>query len=175
VRAALRDNDERIAEAAQARIDGNIAEYARIVREIVAEGNFVQDIVVGAVNAEINAINKKADEQDGTSDEEDETEKATSIYRASDINAALERGDNATAVKIIEELIYTKVTNGAEEKSAKASVKSSITSYWKPLYKAAYKAGNTAEMLRIRKLLKESGLYGTTNDIIETCRGWLKD
>jgi hypothetical protein len=194
VRAALRDNDERIAEAAQARIDGNISEYARIVREIVAEGNFVQDIVVGAVNAEINAINKKADEQDGTSDEEDETEKATSIFSASDINAVFENGDNEFALRIIEELVGVKTENklakakreaegsgkpfnekkarAEAEASAKASIKSSMTSYWKPLYIAAYKAKDEAKKRRIRKFLVESKLYGSINDVVKTCQEW---
>ena len=61
------------------------------------------------------------------------------------------------------------------EKEARASVKSSMTSYWKPLYKAAYKAGDTEEMRRIRLILKESGLYGRTNDIFDTCKAWLRD
>ena len=175
IRTGLRENDSRIHEAAQARIDGNISEYARIVREIIAEGYFVQDIVVGAVNAEINAINSKADDQDETTNEEDETDKTTSIYRGSDINDAFESGDNTLAVKIIDDLIETKVANGMEEKNAKSSVRSSMTSYWKPLYKAAYKAGNTEEMRRIRLILKASGIYGSTSDILDTCKAWLKD
>ena len=175
IRTGLRENDPRIHEAAQARVDGNISEYARIVREIIAEGYFAQDIVVGAVNAEINAINSKADDQDETTNEEDETDKATSIYRGSDINDAFESGDNTLAVKIIEDIIETKVADGMEEKNAKSSVRSSMTSYWKPLYKAAYKAGNTEEMRRIRLILKASGIYGSTSDILDTCKAWLKD
>jgi hypothetical protein len=58
IRTALRDNDPRIREAAQARIDGDISEYSSIVREIKAEGHFSQDTIVAAVNAEINLINK---------------------------------------------------------------------------------------------------------------------
>lgn len=172
IRAGLRENDSRIKDAAQARIDGDISEYTRIVRDIIAEGNFVQDIVVGAVNAEINAINSKADVE---TYEEDASEKVSSIYRGSDINDAFENGDNSLAVSIIDDLINTKVANGMEEKSAKSYVKSSITSYWKPLYIAAYKSGNTEEMRRIRMILKESGLYGRASDILDTCKAWLKE
>lgn len=175
IRAGLRENDSRIKEAAQARVDGDISEYTRLVREIVAEGNFVQDIVVGAINSEINAINKKADDQDESDDEEDETEKVTSIYRGSDINDAFESGDSDLAVKIIDDLIETKVANGMKEANAKSSVKSSMTEYWKPLYKAAYKAGNTAEMRRIREILSKSGLYGRASDILDTCKAWLRE
>lgn len=197
IRTGLRENDSRIKEAAQARIDGDISEYTRLVREIVAEGNFVQDLVVGAINAEINAINKKADDQNEASDEEDEAEKATSIYKGSDINDAFDSGDTDLALEIIDDLVKVKTENNlakakkeAEddgktfnerkareeaEKNAKSSVKSSITSYWKPLYKAAYKAGDTEEMKRIRLILKESGLYGRTNDILDTCKAWLRE
>ena len=59
LRKALRENDSRIREAAQARVDGDMAEYKRIAKEIIAEGNFVQDIIVGAINAEINAIKRE--------------------------------------------------------------------------------------------------------------------
>jgi signal transduction histidine kinase len=62
MRKALRDNDTRIREAAQAVIDGNPAERIRITREIKAEGNFSQDIIVGAINAELTAMRKELKE-----------------------------------------------------------------------------------------------------------------
>ena len=58
IRKALRENDSRIKEAAIAKNNGNLNEYKRIVREIVAEGHFSQDDVVAAINTEINALNK---------------------------------------------------------------------------------------------------------------------
>jgi hypothetical protein len=58
MRQALRENDSRIHEAAQARYEGDIATYTSIAREIIAEGNFSQDTVVSAINAEISAIKK---------------------------------------------------------------------------------------------------------------------
>lgn len=63
LRKALRENDSRIREAAQARVDGDMAEYKRIAKEIIAEGHFVQDIIVGAINAEINAIKREEAEK----------------------------------------------------------------------------------------------------------------
>ena len=62
MRKGLRDNDPRIREAAQAVIDGNQSERVRITREIKAEGKFSQDIIVGAINAEITALKKKLEE-----------------------------------------------------------------------------------------------------------------
>lgn len=178
VRKGLRENDPRIREAAQARIDGDISEYSSIVREIKAEGHFSQDTIVAAVNAEINLINKEAKEQNaGGNDEIDDTEeeKATSIYKASDINAAFDNGDTDTALEIIEDLVATKMANGMTEKEAKASVKSSMTSYWKPLFLEAYKNKDSAEQKRIRQILIASGLYGRTSEVIDTTQQWIKD
>ena len=177
LRKALRENDSRIREAAQARIDSDIAKYSAIVREIKAEGNFSQDTIVAAVNAEINLINKEAKEQNasGNDEIEDTEEKATSIYKASDINAAFDNGDTNTALAIIEDLVSTKVANGMTEKEAKSSVKSSMTSYWKPLFLEAYKNKDTNEQKRIRQILLASGLYGKTSEVIDTTQQWIKD
>ena len=172
---ALRDNDSRIRDAAKARMDGDITEYTRIAREIIAEGHFSQDTVVGAINAEINAIKREQAEgttEDTTGVEEDEV---TSIYKASDANTAFDNGDTALAKEIIQDLIDTKVSNGMEEKNAKSSLRSSMTSYWKPLYKEAYANGDTSEMYRIRVILLDSGLYGGGNDVVKTVQNWLKD
>ena len=170
LRKALRENDSRINEAAKARMSGDIAEYARIVREIVGEGHFSQDIVVGAVNTKINAIEKE--ESNPTTEEEQD--KATSIYNGDDVNSALENGDIDMAITIIDDLVKTKVENGMDEKQAKASVKSAITSHFKPLYKEAYKNKDDEEMKRIRYMLRDTKLYGSTSDVLETVKGWLK-
>ena len=62
LRKALRENDPRIREAAQAVIDGNHAERIRITKEIKAEGHFKQDIIVAAINAELNAMRRELKE-----------------------------------------------------------------------------------------------------------------
>jgi hypothetical protein len=170
IRQGLRENDSRIKEAAQARYDGDIEEYKRIAKEIIAEGYFSQDIVVAAINAEINAIKKGEPSEEDQS--VDTTEKVTSIYKASDVNDAFESGDTNMALEVIDDLIKTKVANGMTEKEAKSSVRSSMTTYWKPLYKEAYKSGNTAEKERIERILKTSGLYGNASEVIKTVRKW---
>jgi hypothetical protein len=58
LRKALRENDPRIKEAAEAKFNGNLSEYTRIARQIIADGRFSQDNVVAAINAEINAMDK---------------------------------------------------------------------------------------------------------------------
>ena len=190
IKQGLRENDSRIKEAAQARLDGDIDEYKRIAKAIIAEGHFSQDTVVAAINAEMTAIKKG----EATEEEVDTIEKVTSIYSASDVNAAFESGDSEMALEVIDELFNTKVENylaeakrDAEkegkrfnertarkeaETKAKSSIRSSMTSYWKPLYKEAYKSGNTAEKERIERILKASGLYGSASEVIKTCREW---
>jgi polyhydroxyalkanoate synthesis regulator phasin len=68
----------------------------------------------------------------------------------------------------------TKAKREAKSK-AESSVKSAISSYWKPKYKEAYKKGDTEEMKRIRYILRDTKLYGSVSDILDTCKGWLKD
>ena len=171
MRQGLRENDSRIKEAAQARYEGNISEYTRIAKEIIREGNFSQDIVVGAINAELNAIKRGETVEEEPTEDKDEV---TSIYSGSDINSAFDNGDYTLAQEIISDLIETKVANGIEEKNAKSSLRSSMTSYWKPLYKEAYQSGDTNEMARIRQILYSSGLYGSANEVVKTTQSWLR-
>ena len=173
----LRENDSRINEAAQARIDGDIDGYTRIAKEIIAEGNFKQDIVVSAINAEINAIKRKEEEKNATTESSStvESDEVTSIYSTDDINVAFDKGDTALAKSIIQDLIDTKMANGKEEKEARSSIRSSMTSHWKALYLEAYRSGDTEEMYRIRLILLNSGLYGSSNDVVKTVQGWLKE
>ena len=172
MRQALRDNDSRIHKAAQARYEGDIAEYTRIAKQIIREGNFSQDIVVGAINAELNAIKRGETTVEEPTEDKDEV---TSIYSGSDVNSAFDNGDFTLAQGIISDLIETKVANGMEEKSAKSSLRSSMTSYWKPKFKEAYQLDDTNEMARIRQILYSSGLYGSANEVVKTTQSWLKN
>ena len=173
LRKELRNQDSRISEAAQARIDGNISEYARITREIVAEGIFSQDEIVKAINAEIIAIKSESSaEETGVTEVTEVTEETeetgyTSIYSYSDINSAISNGDINLALSIIDDL--------DDSGKKKSSIKASVTSYLKPLYKDAYEAKNKDEMKRIREMMYDLGIYGRKSEIIETVKGWLKD
>ena len=170
LRKALRENDSRIREAAEAYNDGDYDTYESILTEIVSEGHFDGKMVSDAIRSEAKAIEVKDEDTTEDSDEEDKDE-AYSIYQANDINIAFENGDTARAKEIIADLIETKVANGMDEKKAKSSLRSSMTSYWKPLYKAA----SESERIRIRKILYSSGLYGSVDEVNATVSGWLKD
>ena len=171
VKKALRENDERITEAAEVYNEGDIRERDRILAEIVAEGYFDEELVAAAIQAEANALEADTEEES----EEEEEEKATSIYRADDINVALDNGDTELALSIIDDLVQTKTANGMDEDKARSSVKSSVTSYWKPLYKAAYKNKDSEEMKRIRYILFDTGLYGRQSEVVDTCKGWIQE
>ena len=56
LRKALRENDPRIKEAAEAVINGKGADYARIVNEMDKEGKFSRKIITGAIAAEVEKI-----------------------------------------------------------------------------------------------------------------------
>lgn len=172
---ALRTKDARILEAALALYEGDYETYAEIYEDIVNEGNFDEEIIKSAITSEKNRIAKEQEKETETEDNEEteEEEKQVSKYSASDVNVAFENGDGDLALEMIKDLIDTKIANGIDEKSAKASIKSTMTSYWKPLYVQAYKSKNNAEMLRIRKILLKSNLYGRANDVVKTVNSWL--
>jgi hypothetical protein len=175
VKLSLRDNDARITEAAMDVINGDIDGYESIVNDIIDEGVFDQEMVVGAVRSAVTKIQNATEEDEEEDDDEEETDKEVSIYRASDVNAALEAGNTDGAREVIDDLVRVKMANGAKESEAKSAVRSSLTSYWKPLYKKAYESKDTEEMKRIRQILYSTRLYGNGGDIAETCRDWLKD
>ena len=158
-----------ITKADKAKDDGNMKEYNKIVKDLLK--SYPRELV------EKHLSDKSLDV-----DKEEEQELVTSVYSTEDINIALGNGEVDLAKKVIDDIVATKVANNKKdinqeekEKKAKASVKSSVTSYWKPLYKEAYASKNYTETARIRKLLHSSGLYGTANDVVETCRNWLKN
>lgn len=193
LRKALRENDARIKAAAQARYDGDISEYKRIAKAIIAEGYFSQDDVVAAINAEINAIKNGATVE---SDAAEAFDKVTSIFKASDINAALAAGDTDTALSVTRELLSVKYENELAEAKRKAeesgerfiewrarkdaeraantAVRKTVTEYWKPLYLEAFKNRDVSEMNRIRKLLYGIGIYGNLSELDKTLAAWKK-
>ena len=176
LRRELRENDKRIVEAAEARLSGDLAVYESLVDQIEAEGIFDRNIVIRAVNNEVSELKRAAEKgelvpKDELSDENDE-ETAESLYTASDLNAALERGDTEDFNAILAALVEDKVAVGKTEAQAKASVKSAITSYWKKQYLSGYQDTETRK--RIIKLLTDTGLYGSRNDVATMCEGWVK-
>lgn len=115
VRKALRENDPRIHEAAQARINGNTEEYKRIFREIQKEGKFIFDDIMSAINSEESKIRKGVD-----------PEKATSDYTANGYVEAIIMGDSADAKAMKDDIIAAKVANGKTQEEAEKEFNSSV-------------------------------------------------
>jgi hypothetical protein len=132
IRKALRDNDPRIKEAAEARYNGDIAGYMRIAKEIIAEGYFKQDDIVSAINSEINALKKGEGATESTASSS--SNKATSIYKVDDYYAALVGRDQATAYAVKEDIIKTEVANGKDRDEAEADFNSKFASHLRDMY-----------------------------------------
>lgn len=161
----------KIRTASEAKRSGNNKDYQKAVNDLLDAG-YSAEIISKYVGEKVEAMDKQAEEEAAQS------EKSTSMYVSSDVAAAFDSGDNALAVEIITDLVRVKTENSTEakqedkEKAARSSVKSLVTEYWKPKYQEAYKNKNQEEMKRIRYILKDTGLYGSVNDLIKTCERW---
>ena len=172
---------EDIAWAAEARQNGNAAEYERRVNEISEKTGLNITLVAETVESMRKKVYEEDDETE--SDIGEEEEEKTRYYTMEDANRALEEGNVSSAKKIIEQEYEYKVDSYLEkgeeekdaEKKAKSSIRASLTSHWKPLYVEAYKANDTAEMLRIREFLYETGYYGNKSDVLKTMKQWISD
>ena len=125
VRKALRENDSRIHEAAQAKYDGKAEEYKRIFKEIQKEGKFSFDDIMSAINSEESKIRNGL-----------EPDKATSSYTASDFVEAVAIGNASEAKAMMEEIISTKVANGKTQEEAEKEFASNVSTGIRDAYSA---------------------------------------
>ena len=127
IRNALRENDPRIREAAQAQINGDPSERVRIARLIMADG-FSQDDVVSAINSEINAMTK----EETTAS----TNKASGLYKVSDFATEIANGDYAAANAARTDIIRTAQKNGKTAEEAEKDFNGDAKSALKELFVA---------------------------------------
>lgn len=175
LRKELRENDRRIAEAAQAKLEGDLESYEAIVERITGEGIFDRSMVVRAINNEVSALKQAAEK--GNTVPKAETEEEIfdeALYTATDLNAAIERGDRADFADVYEYLLTWHVDGGKTEARARSSIKSSITSFWKKRYLAAWQSNDTKEIKRIQEALTATGLYGSRNEVAKMGQEWVK-
>ena len=138
VRKALRENDPRIKEAAQAKYDGDTDEYKRIFREIKDEGKFTFDDIMSAINTEENAIKNKL-----------EPDKETSEYSASDFVQAVSMGDTETASAARDDIINTHIANGKTQEEAEEEFASDATTSTHEAYSAGLLDDTGAENMLV--------------------------
>ena len=141
IRKGLRENDMRIKQAAVARVGKDIEEYKRIATEIISEGNFVQDDVVLAIMAEVNAM--EAGSGSTTS------AKHKGIFTSDDLAVAVSQDDLELADEVKADIIETGKKNGKTEEKALESFVSAATSSCKE----AYLLGELSDEQAVRALV----------------------
>lgn len=161
MRKNLRERDDRIAEAGQAKLDGNMSAYARIVGEIRNDG-FDREWVVGAVDGWVSKAKNSAKEESGTT-EKPKPEAAEGLFEGSDVVMALEAGNTKEAKAVIQEM----TDNGKKE----SSIRSAVTRYYKPIYQDLYKKKDEAGMRKLRETLVGLGIGYKSGDFTR----WIQD
>ena len=116
VRKALRENDPRIHEAAQARYNGNIAECKRIYNEIKNEGMFSPNDILESINSEESKIRN-----------EEKPETVSSSYSSTDFVNAVIVGDTRLAATMKDDIISAKVANGKSQEEAEEAFTTSVS------------------------------------------------
>ena len=179
LRKELRENDRRIAEAAEAKASGELDVYESIIDKIEAEGHFDRNLIIRAINNEVLELRDAANQATAAKDENPETEDEETadeaLYTATDLTDAMERGDTDDYAAVYDYLLTYKVEQGQTEAQAKSSIKSSVTAKYKRLYLAAWEQNDTAAMKRILALLEQTGLYGSYNDTAKTVEKWVRE
>ena len=156
LRKALRENDPRIKEAAEARYAGNNDEYMRIAKEIKAEGNFSQDTIVAAINAEISKLKPK----------EESESSSPAFLTLEDYYKSLLNGDTYTAQTIKDELVAEKLAEGYLQHEAEDLVATSLTSR----VKSEYMDGNITRSTATAMISEYGGMtYGGADTEIKKC------
>ena len=122
VRKALRENDPRIKEAAEARFSGDYEKYKEIFLEIKGEGNFSFDTIMGAINNEVTELEKKA--KSGTTEETTKADENETLFKVEHYYTAVVNGDQASAKLIYDDLIADKVAEGYLKHEAEDAIAS---------------------------------------------------
>ena len=160
IRKALRENDSRIKEAAEALYEEDVSEYSRIIEEFEREGNFDIANVKAAIDTEL-------DDLKGDTDEDDEGEdKVVSAYDTEHYYLAIANGDTATANEVKDDLIDTAIANGKSQKDAEKSVVSGFCS----ACRKAYVKGDITRNKAMDMLVKYGGL--DSNDAYWELKEW---
>ena len=144
VRKALRENDERIHEAAQALHKNNASEYKRIYQQIRSENKFSTDDILNAIDSEAAAIQKDIE---GTSE--------SSPYSASDFVKAVIVGDTAAAKTMQSEYISYKVSSGNTKEEAEKKFREAVQGSVNDAYMGNLLARSAAKQMLIKYVGKD--------------------
>jgi hypothetical protein len=129
VRKALKENDPRITEAAQAIVDGDFDKYTDLLNEIAGEGNFTKKDVKAAIDSKVKDITPDEEETESSSKNNEE-----SIYEMEYVYREILDGDTVMAHAMREEIIRTHEANGKSREDAEESFNNSFRTYVKKQY-----------------------------------------
>ena len=128
VRKALRENDPRIREAAEILGEEDFESALDIIDEIIAEGNFSENDINAAVNAEYTKLFPE--------EKEESKEKAKTTMNAERYVTAIINGKSSEIAAVKDEIIETAVKNGKTEEEAEESLISAAKTELKKRYAA---------------------------------------
>lgn len=153
----LKTGDQRVQQAAAAIDSGDLDTYNRMINDLTADGFGMSNAVsvietvrkaqAAAAEDELEAVEPGTMTYDQIMANQETG--AQSAYTYAQMNSMLDNGNITAAKKIQSALFKSKGTT---------AVKSALTSYWKPKYLEAQQARNSAELSRIKRLLKQMGL-----------------
>ncbi len=183
IKKGLIENDERVAVAGLAYLDGNIGTAINTAKELESDG-FDYEIAYKAIKSYSSEIQKaagyKADSDDkkykqsletlissGTDKEtvekaidtveidEEQDSKDSKLYNKTDLINALNSGDESILKTVIDGNIATDISNGKTKAEAEKSIKSSL----KSAFKEEYLAADNSKRSQIKTKLKSTGYF----------------
>ena len=183
IKKGLIENDERVAAAGLAYLDGNIGTAINTAKEFESDG-FDYELAYKAIKAYSSEIQKaagyKADSDDkkykqsletlissGTDKEtvekaidtveidEEQDSKDSKLYNKTDLINALNSGDKSVLKTVIDSNIATDISNGKTKTEAERSIKSSL----KSAFKEEYLAADNSKRSQIKTKLKSTGYF----------------
>ena len=183
IKKGLIENDERVATAGLAYLDGDIGTAINTAKELESDG-FDYEIAYKAIKAYSSEIQKaagyKADSDDkkykqsletlissGTDKEtvkkaidmveidEEQDSKDSKLYNKTDLINALNSGDKSVLKTVIDGNIATDISNGKTKTEAERSIKSSL----KSAFKEEYLAADNSKRSQIKTKLESTGYF----------------
>ena len=183
IKKGLIENDERVAAAGLAYLDGDIGTTINTAKELESDG-FDYELAYKAIKAYSSEIQKaagyKADSDDkkykqsletlissGTDKEtvekaidtveidEEQDSKDSKLYNKTDLINALNSGDKSVLKTVIDSNIATDIRNGKTKTEAERSIKSSL----KSAFKEEYLAADNSKRSQIKTKLKSTGYF----------------
>lgn len=161
------EDDERIQQAAQARIDGRPEEYKRLYEDILAdpvyEGQYPEQVqkLIKSAQGKLKEAQKSADyiRDEGEEEEkaEDQGETYTSIYTNADMINALTAGNKEGFALVAEDIYKSKIAAGKTKKEALSSIRQAITAVYKKKYKEAKTREEKDNIIKLMNTLRVAG------------------